>query len=41
MVTGLNLPMLIKLAKSRHKPVDQAVEAAVAAGRKYISAFDG
>lgn len=38
---GANLPMLIKLAKSRHKPVEQAVEAAVAAGRKYINAFDG
>ncbi len=38
---GANLPMLIKLAKSRHKPIDEAVSAAVAAGRKYISAFDG
>ena len=38
---GANLPMLIKLAKSRHKPIDEAVSAAVAAGRKYINAFDG
>lgn len=38
---GANLPMLIKLAKSRHKDIDVAVEAAVLAGRKYINAFDG
>lgn len=40
-VYGANLPMLIKLAKSRHKPVDEAVLAALAAGRKYIDSFDG
>ena len=33
---GANLPMLIKLAKSRTKPVPVAVEAAMEAGRKYI-----
>lgn len=33
---GCNLPMLIKLAKSRQKDVDEAVEAAMEAGRKYI-----
>lgn len=33
---GANLPMLIKLAKSRHKSVNEAVEAALHAGRKYI-----
>ncbi len=33
---GMNLPMLIKLAKSRSKSVSDAVEAAVVAGRKYI-----
>jgi PTS system mannose-specific IIA component len=33
---GMNLPMLIKLAKSRSKSVPDAVEAALAAGRKYI-----
>ncbi len=38
---GANLPMLIKLAKSRHKSLEEAVSAAVAAGRKYIAAFDG
>ncbi|MEP2781765.1 MAG: PTS fructose transporter subunit IIA [Pseudoruegeria sp.] len=37
---GANLPMLIKLAKSRNKPVDIAVEAAKSAGRKYINSFD-
>jgi PTS system mannose-specific IIA component len=40
-VYGANLPMLIKLAKSRHKPLRQAVDAALAAGRKYIDCFDG
>lgn len=33
---GANLPMLIKLAKSRSKSVDAAVSAAMEAGRKYI-----
>lgn len=33
---GANLPMLIKLAKSRRKPVADAVAAALTAGRKYI-----
>jgi len=33
---GANLPMLIKLAKSRHKPVPDAVEAAINAAHKYI-----
>ena len=40
-VYGANLPLLIKLAKSRHKPIDQAVSAALAAGRKYIDSFNG
>ena len=35
-VYGANLPMLIKLAKSRGKPVPDAVNAALEAGRKYI-----
>ncbi|MCE8514193.1 PTS fructose transporter subunit IIA [Ruegeria pomeroyi] len=34
---GANLPMLIKLAKSRHLPVGDAVRAAIEAGRKYIN----
>ena len=33
---GANLPMLIKLAKSRMKPVPDAVRHALDAGRKYI-----
>lgn len=37
---GANLPMLIKLAKSRHLPVAEASAAALAAGRKYIDSFD-
>jgi len=40
-IYGANLPMLIKLAKSRHKPLAKAVEAALEAGRKYINSFDG
>jgi PTS system mannose-specific IIA component len=33
---GANLPMLIKLAKSRHLPVHEAARSALDAGRKYI-----
>jgi len=33
---GANLPMLVKLAKSRHKAVPDAVRLALDAGRKYI-----
>ncbi|MFP4326606.1 MAG: PTS sugar transporter subunit IIA [Paracoccaceae bacterium] len=33
---GANLPMLIKLAKSRHLTVGEAVRNALEAGRKYI-----
>ena len=35
-IYGANLPMLIKLAKSRGKSVQDAVSAALDAGRKYI-----
>lgn len=35
---GANLPMLIKLAKSRYKPVQEAVRVALEAGKKYIDA---
>jgi len=34
---GANLPMLVKLAKCRHLPLDDAVSASIAAGRKYIN----
>lgn len=37
---GANLPMLIKLAKSRHLSVPDAVAAATRAGRKYIDSYD-
>jgi mannose PTS system EIIA component len=40
-VFGANLPMLIKLAKSRNKPMAEAVVSALDAGRKYIDCFDG
>lgn len=35
-LSGANLPLLIKLAKSRTRPVDEAVSLAAEAGRKYI-----
>ncbi len=38
---GANLPMLVKLVKSRNKPIDEAVSAALIAGRKYIDCIDG
>ncbi len=34
---GANLPMLIKLAKSRKMTVDHAIEASMAAGKKYMN----
>ena len=37
---GANLPMLIKLAKSRDMAVPDAVTAALDAGRKYINSLD-
>lgn len=39
-IYGANLPMLIKLAKSRDLPVPEAVSAALDAGRKYINSLD-
>ncbi|PZQ98030.1 MAG: PTS fructose transporter subunit IIA [Cereibacter sphaeroides] len=39
-VYGANLPLLIKLAKSRNLSVPVAVEHALEAGRKYINSFD-
>ncbi|MGB8622000.1 MAG: PTS fructose transporter subunit IIA [Paracoccaceae bacterium] len=38
---GANLPMLVKLAKSRRMTVDEAVAGALTAGRKYINSFGG
>jgi len=39
-IYGANLPLLIKLAKSRGLSVPAAVETALEAGRKYIDSFD-
>lgn len=39
-IYGANLPMLIKLAKSRDMTVNDAVAAALDAGRKYINSLD-
>jgi len=39
-IYGANLPMLIKLAKSRDLPLPEAVIAALDAGRKYINSLD-
>jgi PTS system mannose-specific IIA component len=39
-IYGANLPMLIKLAKSRSMPVQEAVNMALDAGRKYINSLD-
>jgi PTS system mannose-specific IIA component len=38
---GANLPLLIQLAKARHKPLNDAVASALTAGRKYINCVDG
>tara|TARA_B100002051_G_scaffold132468_1_gene125926 strand:+ start:489 stop:896 length:408 start_codon:yes stop_codon:yes gene_type:complete len=39
-IYGANLPLLIKLAKSRSLAVHAAVEAALDAGRKYINSYN-
>lgn len=39
-IYGANLPMLIKLAKSRDLTLPEAVAAALDAGRKYINSLD-
>jgi mannose PTS system EIIA component len=38
-LSGANLPLLIKLARSRHLSVDEAVTRAAEAGRKYIASL--
>jgi len=38
---GANLPMLVKLAKSRKLPLEQSIEAALIAGRKYMDCCGG
>ena len=37
---GANLPKLVKLAKLRHLPADQAAAMAAEAGRKYIDSYN-
>jgi PTS system mannose-specific IIA component len=39
-IYGANLPLLIKLSKTRGLPIQIAVDAALDAGRKYINALD-
>ena len=38
---GANLPLLIKLAKLRKKPLNEAIDQAITAARKYINCADG
>jgi PTS system mannose-specific IIA component len=38
---GANMPMLVKLAKARGLPMNDAVASALTAGRKYINCIDG
>lgn len=38
---GANLPMLVKLASSRHMPVKTAVDVSVQAGKKYMNTCRG
>ncbi len=40
-VYGANLPLLVKLAKMRDRPLPEAVRAALEAGRKYIDSAAG
>lgn len=39
-LTGANVPMLLKLVQSRHLPLEEAAQAAIHAGRKYIDGRD-
>lgn len=40
-IYGANLPLLIKLAKLRRMPLNDAIEQAITAARKYINCADG
>lgn len=40
-ITGINMPLLIKLAQMRGQRIDLAVKSALNNGRKYISCVDG
>ena len=37
-IYGANLPLLVKLAKQREKPMAEAIDAALDSGKKYIDA---
>lgn len=41
MMYGMNMPMLVQLAKCRRKPMHEAVNSALHAARKYINSVDG
>jgi PTS system mannose-specific IIA component len=38
---GVNLPLLIKLAKARRLPIEEAIATSLTAGRKYINCIGG
>lgn len=38
---GANLPMLLKLAKSRSMPIESAIKASMDAAKKYINSCEG
>ena len=40
-IYGANLPLLVKLAKCRGRPLQEAVDCALEAGRKYIDSAGG
>jgi len=39
-IYGANLPLLVKLAKSRHLPLDDSAKCACEAGRKYMNSME-
>lgn len=40
-VYGANLPLLLKLSQLRDRPLNEAIEKAITAARKYINCADG
>jgi len=38
---GVNLPVLVKLAKSRHRPLEDEITEYIDAGRQYLDSIDG
>jgi len=39
-IYGASLPLLVKLAKSRHLPLDESTRCACEAGRKYMNSME-